>query len=57
MEQSVESNSFKTFKVEASLSIRSPYNRFFFKKRLLRKSSKPEHWNLVLITPTAQVKI
>ena len=57
MEQSVESNSFKTFKVEASLSIRSPYNRSFFKKRLLRKSSKPEHWNLVLITPTAQVKI
>ena len=58
MEQSVESNSFKKFKAIASLSILRPYFRFFFlKKRFLRKSSKPGHGNLVLITSTFQVEI
>ena len=42
MEQSVESNFLKKFKVIASLPILCPYFRFFFlKKRFLRKSSKP----------------
>ena len=27
----------------------------FFKKKILKKSSKPGHWNLVLITSTVQV--
>ena len=58
MEQSVESN-FKKFKAIASLPILLPYFRFFFfkKKRFLRKSSKPGHGNLVLVTSTVQVEL
>ena len=54
MEQSVESNFFKKFKAIASLPI---FQIFFFKKRFIRKSSKPGHENLVLITSTVQVEI
>ena len=59
MEQPMESNFFKKFKVIASQPILRPYFRFiFFEKRFLRKSSKPPgHGNLVLITPTVQVEI
>ena len=57
MEQSVESNFFKKFKAIASLPILRPYFRFFLKKRFLRKSSKPGHGNLVLITSTVQVEL
>ena len=54
MEQSVESNFFKKFKAIAHTAHTCPYLRFFLKKRWLRKSSKPGHGNLVLITSTAQ---
>ena len=57
MEQSVESNFFEKFKVIASLPI---LRHFRFKKkknRFLRKSSKPGHGNLVLITSTIQVEL
>ena len=58
MEQSVESNFFEKFKAIASLPILLPYFRLFFlKKRFLRKSSKPEHGNLVLITSSVQVEL
>ena len=59
MEQSVESNFFKEFKAIASLPILRSYFRFFFffVKRFLRKSSKPGHGNVVLITSTVQVEI
>ena len=62
MKQSVESNFFKKFKVIASLSILHPYLRFFFffffsKIRFLRKSIKPGHGNLVLITSTVQLEL
>ena len=58
MEQSVESNFFKKFKAIVSLPILHPYFRVFFKKRFIRKSSKPAgHGNLVLITSTDQSKI
>ena len=55
MEQSLESNSFEKFKAIALLPILRPYLRFFLRKRFLRKSSKPGHGNLVLITVTVQV--
>ena len=54
MEQSVESNFFRAI---ASLLIHGPYFRFFLKKRFIRKSSKPGHGNLVLITSTVQVEL
>ena len=58
MEQSLEPNSFEKFKAIASLPILHPYFRLFFiKKRFLRKSSKPGHRNLVLITANAQVEL
>ena len=57
MEQSVESNFFKKFKAIASLPILRPYFSFFFKERFFRKSSKPGHGNLVLITSTVQVEL
>ena len=57
MEQLVESNIFKKFKAIASLPILRPYFRSFFMKRFLRKSSKPRHGNVVLITSTVQVEI
>ena len=56
----MKSNSFRKVKAIASLPILSPYFRIFFffqKKRFLRKSSKPGHVNLVLITSTAQVEL
>ena len=49
MEQSVESKSFEKFKAIASLPIHTlcPYSDLKKKKkRFLRKSSKPGHWNL-----------
>ena len=57
MGQPVESNSLEKFKAVASLAIQhtSPISQFFQKKRFLRKSSKPGHGNLVLITSTVQV--
>ena len=61
MKQSVESNSFKMFKATASLPIICQYFRllFFLKKdfRFLRKSSKPRHENLVLITSSVQAEL
>ena len=47
MEQSVESNSFEKFKAIASLPIFQILKK---KKRFLKKTSKPGHGNLVLIT-------
>ena len=58
MDQSVESNFFKKFKAIASYH--RPYFAHvsdFFRKRFLRKSSKPGHEDLVLITSTVQVKL
>ena len=58
MEQPVESNFFKKFLAVASLRILRLYFRLFFKeKRFLRKSSKPGHGNLLLITSTVQIEI
>ena len=61
MEQSVESNFFKKFKVIASLPIFyysvHIFDFFFFLKRFLRKSIKPGDGNLVLITSTVQVEL
>ena len=60
MEQLVESIFFEKFKVIASLPIyTSPIFQIYFwkKKRFLRKCSKPEHGNLVLITPTVEVEL
>ena len=56
MEQSVESNFFEKFKVIASLPILRHF-RFKKKNTFLRKSSKPGHGNLVLITSTIQVEL
>ena len=57
MEQSVvEFNSFEKFKAVDSLPILGPYFTFF-QKRFLRKSSKPGHGNLVIITSTVQVEL
>ena len=52
----MESNFFKKFKVIASLPILCHF-RFKKKNRFLRKSSKPGHGNLVLITSTIQVEL
>ena len=57
MEHSVESNSFERFQAIASLPILCPYFRLFLKNWFLWKSSKPGHWNLVLITSTVQVEL
>ena len=58
MEQSIESNFFKKFKAIASTVYTSPiFQIFFIKKKILRKSSKPGHGNLVLITSTVQVEL
>ena len=57
MEHSVEYNSFEKFKAIASMPILRPYFRSFYKKRFLRKSSKPGHGNLVLITSTVQIEL
>ena len=47
-----------SLKVIASLPILHPYFSFLFKKkRFLRKSRKPGHQNLVLITSTVQVEL
>ena len=56
MERSVEFNSFEKFKVKHHC----PYFAHISdlkKKRFLRKSSKPGHGNLVLITSTVQVEL
>ena len=54
----MESNFFKIFKAIASLPILRPYSQgFLLKKRFFRKSSKPEHENLVLVTSTVQVEL
>ena len=58
MEQSVESNFFKKFKAIASLPM--PYFANisdFFLISHLKRSSKPWHGNLVLITSTVQVQL
>ena len=39
------------------MPILRPYFRSFYKKRFLRKSSKPGHGNLVLITSTVQIEL
>ena len=59
MEQSVESNFSKKFKAIASYhcSYFARISDSFFKKRFLRKCSKPGHGNLVLITSTVQVEL
>ena len=58
MEQSVESNSFEKFKAIKSQLIILPYFRYFCKKKgFFKKSSKPGHENLVLITSTVQVEL
>ena len=60
MEQSVESNSFEKFKAIALLPIAWYFvhiSEFFLQKRFLRKSSKPGHKNLVLITSPVQVEL
>ena len=57
MEQPVESNFFMKSKAIASLPLLCPYFRFSLKKRFLRKSSKPGHRNLVLITSTVQTEL
>ena len=59
MKRSLEFNFFEKFKAIASLLVLRPYFRFFLKKnkRFLRKSSKPGHGNLVLITSTVQVEL
>ena len=58
MEQSVELNFFKKFKAIASLAHTSPiFQIFLFKKRFIRKSSKPGHGSLVLITSTVRVEL
>ena len=60
MEQSVESNFFDKFNAIASLTLPAYFTNisdFFFKKRFLRKSSKPGHENLVLITSTVQAEL
>ena len=61
MEESMESNFFKKFKVIASLPIyTSPIFKFILKKkkkRFIRKCSKPGHGNLVLITSTVQAEL
>ena len=53
----MECNFFKKFKT--ILSLPAHVSDFFFKKkkRFLRKSSKPGHGNLALITSTVQVKL
>ena len=51
MEQSVESNFFEKFKAIASTANTLPIIRF------CRKSSKPGHANLILITSTVQVEL
>ena len=54
----MDSDFFKKHKAIASLQIRRPYfSCFFLKKGFLGKYSKPEHGNLVLITPTVQVEL
>ena len=50
MEESVKSNFFKKFKAIASTAYTSP-------KRFFRKSSKPGHGNLLLITSTVKVEL
>ena len=58
MDESVEPNFFKKFKAIASLPILCPYFRLKKKKkRFLRKSSKPGHGNLVLITSNVQAEL
>ena len=57
MERPVELTSVEKFKAIVSLLILRPYCRFFFKKRFIRKSSKPGHGNLVLITSSVQVEL
>ena len=59
MEQSVESNFFDKFKAMASLTLPAYFTNIsdFFFKRFLRKSSKPGHENLVLITSTVQAEL
>ena len=51
----MESNFLKKFTAIASLPILRPNFRFFC--RFLRKYSKPEHENLVLITSTVQAEL
>ena len=45
MEQLLEPNFFKKFKVIASTAHTLPIFQIFFKKRFLRKSKKPGHGN------------
>ena len=55
----IESNFFKKFKaIDSTTAHTSPkFQISFLKKRFLRKSSKPGHGNLVLITSTVQVEL
>ena len=46
--------SLKKFKAIALLPILQPYFKYFLKKRFFRKSSKPGHGHLVLITSTVK---
>ena len=57
MEQSVESNFFKKIRAIASITSQtsSIFQIIFITKSFFRKSSKPGHGNLVLITSTVQV--
>ena len=57
MEQSVESNSFEKFKANSIVHCSYFAHQILFKKRFLKKSSKPGYENLVLITSTVQIEL
>ena len=57
MERSVEFISFEKFKVKHYCPYFAHISDLKKKKRFLRKSSKPGHGNLVLITSTVQVEL
>ena len=52
-----DSNSFEKFKAIASRPILCPYFRFFLQKRLLKKSIKPGHGNLELLTSSVPFEL
>ena len=56
MKQPMEPNSVEKFKAIPPLLILRPYCSLK-KKKKIRKSSKPGHGNLVLITSTVQVEL
>ena len=57
MEQSVKSNSLEKLKTNSIVIAHTSPIRFFLKKMFLKKSSKPGHENVVLITSTVQVEL